>query len=69
MIKEKLSESSPRSEEFSKTPDDLFDEDDDIALGPVEPDMHTIKADDYTPEELDKYLTPSIMMPQGGECM
>ena len=62
-------ESSPESEEFPKIPDDLFDEDDDEVLDPAKPDMHAYEADDYTPEELDKYLTASIMMPQGGESI
>ena len=39
VINEKLSESSPESEEFPKILGDLFDEDDNEALDPAEPDM------------------------------
>ena len=61
--------STPKSEEFPKIPDDLFDEDDDIALDPAKPDMHASEADDYTLDELDEYLTASIMMLWGGESI
>ena len=44
----------PKSEEVSKIPDDLFDEDDDLALNPAEPDMCVFEADDYTLEEMDE---------------
>ena len=56
-IKKKLSESSPKSEEFPKMPDDLFDEDDDKALDPAKSDIHAYKSRDNTLEELDEYLT------------
>ena len=69
MIKEEPLESSPKSEEFPKIQDDLFDEDDDKVLDPAEPDMCAYEADDYTPEELDKYLTASVMILQGGESI
>ena len=69
IIKEKLLESSPKSEEFPKIPDDPFDEDDDEALDPAELDMHAYEAGDYSLEELDEYLTASIMMPEGGESI
>ena len=38
MIKEKLLESSPKSGEFPKIPDDLFDEDEDESLDAAETD-------------------------------
>ena len=69
MIKEKLLESSPKSEEFPIIPDGLFDEDDDEALDPAEPDMCAYKADNYTLEELDEYLTASVVMLLGGESI
>ena len=63
-------ESSPKSEEFPKIPNDLFDEEeDDEALDLAKPDMHAYKDVDYTLEELDKYLTASVMMPLGGESV
>ena len=46
-------------------PDDLFDEDDDTTVGPAEPDMCAYEANDYTLEDLDEYLTASVMMLQG----
>ena len=68
-VKEKLSESSSKSGEFPKIPDDLFNEDGDKGLDPAKPDMHAYEADDYTLEELDNYLTSSIMIPHGGESI
>ena len=63
-------ESSPNSEEFPKIPNDLFNgEEDDEALDLAKPDMHAYKANDYTLEELDKYLTASVMMRLGGESV
>ena len=60
---------NPESEEFPKIPDDLFDDEEDVALHPPKPDMHAFEADDYTLEELDEYLTTSIIILQGGQSL
>ena len=60
---------SLKSEEFPKTLNDLFNEDDSVALDQVKQDMHAFEADSYTLEELDEYVTASVMMSQGGESI
>lgn len=53
-------------EELELPDHDLFDEpDDEIEL--AEPGAAPLEADDYTPEELDEYLTAEVMLPHGGE--
>jgi hypothetical protein len=36
-------------------------------LEPFDPDEQAMEADDYTPEELDEYLTAEILLPHGGD--
>jgi hypothetical protein len=36
-------------------------------LEPLDPDEQAMEADDYTPEELDEYLTAEVLLPHGGD--
>jgi hypothetical protein len=50
-------------------PADLFNEDDDDVVDPVDPLKSSLEIDDYTPEELDEYLTAELLLPRGGETV
>ena len=67
-INARLADKSRENEEFPLPPTYLFegDEEDDI-IEPVAPELEPPDADDYTPEELDEYLTAQVMLPHGGE--
>ena len=66
---ERLSEEEPEvnSEHFPPVPTGLFDGDDEEDLEPFAPEHLAMDADDYTPEELDEYLTAEVLLPLGGE--
>ena len=74
LIKTLLVDTSPSSDEDTANvspdpPDDFFGEDESESLFPAALDSDTPlpDADDYTPEELDEYLTAEVMLPHGGD--
>ena len=75
-IKQKLGKhnaESPDSEEgtsdvyqyFPEPTPDIFEGDEADPLEPAEPDDTLKEADEYTPEEVDEYLTAELLMPHG----
>ena len=54
-------------EYFPPVPSELFEGDNDEGLEPFDPDEQKMDADEYTPAELDEYLTAEVLLPYGGE--
>ena len=54
-------------EHFPDPPEFLFEDDHEDPVEPAFPEGTAREADDYTPKELDEYLTADVMLPHGGE--
>jgi hypothetical protein len=72
-IREKIGDSLPKDEVnpvlaelFPNVPDDLFLPEEDIKYDQAQPKMAMLRADDYTPEEYDQYLTAKVLLPNMG---
>jgi len=75
-ICEKIGDSIPDSEvdedltsQFPEVPDDIFLDERENEFEPAEPEATMPKADDYTPEAFDEYLTAEVLLPNMGSMM
>jgi hypothetical protein len=50
---------------FPEAPPELFEGDEDDPIDFVDPDQELKEADEYTPEEMDEYLSAELLMPHG----
>ena len=70
-IKEKLGDDSDQTDvdaaHFPAIPSELFEGDNEEDLEPFDPKEQAMDADEYTPEELDEYLTAEVLLPYGGD--
>ena len=55
----------PSIEDLPPPPPDLFDGDQEDPLEPIEPNVHSKEADEFTPEAMDEYLTAELLLPHG----
>jgi hypothetical protein len=52
---------------FPLVPLEIFEGDNEEDLEPIDPSEQKMDADEYTPAELDEYLTAKVLLPYGGE--
>lgn len=66
-IRTKLAGTLGNKDGLSDPPPSLFDDEPEEEISLIEPERQAVEADDYTPEELDEYLTTEVVLPHGGE--
>ena len=55
------------SYEHEEIPEGLFDKEEEFTAKPIELDLSTPEANEYTSEAYDEYLTAEVVLPHGGE--
>jgi hypothetical protein len=68
-IKDRFKSMPSEDKDFPDVPYLLFEGDENEPLEPMQPDTVAVEADDYTPEQLDEYLTAQVMLPHGGDTV